>query len=207
MAKPIQEQFGETVIRAFADFARSDIRVPSDLEATEFSHVSDRALRKDLSQVFYGARWLYKLGLALLVRDEERAAHVRAQLVDYGSLVEGLLADSVAHAVRHGHVSGDAYRWSDPDVKKRPINWSVKSIEWQIEKQSFWWIIRVARETGIISDSLRKDLDWLREQRNSVHLRQRSALGQTAFLNQSKRAFELVWETIAQTKSWKALHP
>ncbi|MFN7941594.1 MAG: hypothetical protein U0X73_08325 [Thermoanaerobaculia bacterium] len=206
-AKPIQEQFGEKVIEAFADFARSELKAPDQLEGDEFSHISDTGLRKDLAQVFYGARWLYKLGLALLTRDEERAAHVRAQLLDYGSLVEGLLAHCVAHAVRTKQTTGDAFKWRDPDKKQQPINWNVKDPEAQIGRQSFWWLIRVAWEFAVVPKKLREDLDWLREQRNTVHLRQRSALGQTAYLNHSKRAFELVIQTIAETKAWKATHP
>jgi hypothetical protein len=101
--KPIQEQFGQQVIDAFAKFARSDLRSPADLAANEFSHISDASLRKHLSEVFYGVRWIYKLGLALLTKDEERAAHVRAQIVDYGSVSEGLLSHCVEHAIRNGH--------------------------------------------------------------------------------------------------------
>ena len=205
--KPIQEQFGEMVITAFAEFARSDIKTPPELEAEDFAHVTDFVLRRNLASVFYGSRWLYKLGLALLVHNEERAAHVRAQLVDYGSLVEGLLLDCVAHGIGIGHAKGDAYLWSDPDRKKHSINWNVKNIELQIGRQSFWWLIRVAWEFGVVPGKLRKDLDWLREQRNSVHLRGRSALGQKAFLNQSKRAFSVVVETLDVTKKWKAAHP
>jgi hypothetical protein len=149
---------------------------------------------------------LYKLGLALLSRDEERAAHVRAQLVDYGSVVEGLLSHCVAHSIHSGHTKGDAFRWQDPDKKRHPIDWDLQSPETQIGRQSFWWLIRVAWEFGILATRLREDLDWLRKQRNTVHLRQRSALGQTAYLNQSKRAFELVIKTISETKAWKATH-
>src|SRR3990170_3389411 len=77
--KPIQEQFGEHVIDAFATFARADIRTPDELEAAEFSHVSDASLRQALAQVFYGVRWIYKLGLALLTVKEERADDVARQ--------------------------------------------------------------------------------------------------------------------------------
>src|SRR5438552_1659643 len=36
----------------------------------------------------YGARWLYKLGLGLLVDGDESIAHVRTQVIDYGSICE-----------------------------------------------------------------------------------------------------------------------
>lgn len=205
--RPIQEQFGERVILAFAEFARSDLKLPAELEKDEFAHVADQTLRAELARVFYGARWLYKLGLALLTRDEERAAHVRAQLVDYGSLVEGLLSHCLAHAISTGREKGTSYQFSDPDKKQRPIRWNPKSPETAIGRQSFWWLIRISHDFGVISKSLFDQLDWLREKRNTVHLRQRSSIGHTAYLNHSRKAFGLVIATILETKNWKQRHP
>src|SRR2546425_6866959 len=133
--KPIQELFGQKVIEAFADFARTDLDDPTVLEANSFNHVTDVQLRKELSQVFYGARWIYKLALALLTKDEERAAHVRAQIVDYASVAEGLLSHCVAHAIRRGHTVGTSYRWADPDRQQKPINWTPPSVEGSMRRQ------------------------------------------------------------------------
>jgi len=205
--KPIQEQFGQRVIDAFADFARSDLKTPIELENDEFSHVTNATLRRRLSEVFYGVRWIYKLGLALLTKDAERAAHVRAQIVDYASIAEGLLSDCLAHAIRHGHTSGADYTYRDPVNQLRPITWNVSNPEPMLRRLSLWWFIRIAHEFGIIGPALEADLHWLREQRNTVHLQERSALGQTAFLNQSRKAYGIVTQTIRQTKKWKAAHP
>jgi len=68
-------------------------------------------------------------------------------------------------------------------------------------------MIWIARDFGIINASLEAELDWLRTQRNTVHLQERSAVGKTAFLNQSKRAFDTVTRTIRQTNAWKTAHP
>jgi hypothetical protein len=205
--KPIQEQFGQQVIDAFAQFARSDLRSPDELEANEFAHVSDATLRRRLAEVFYGVRWIYKLGLALLTKDAERAAHVRAQIVDYASVSEGLLADCLAHAIRNGYTTGTGYMFNDPDRQQRPITWNVGNPEPTLRRRNFWWMIRIAREFGIINAALKTELDWLRTQRNTVHLQERSAVGRTAFLNQSKRAFDTVTRTIRQTKQWKTTYP
>lgn len=205
--KPIQEQFGQRVIDAFADFARSDLKTPTELENDEFSHVTNTTLRRRLSEVFYGVRWIYKLGLALLTTDTERAAHVRAQIVDYASVAEGLLADCLAHAIRQGYVTGAAYTYKDPDYQRRPISWNVANPEPTLRRLSFWWFIRIARDFGILGEALADDLHWLRNQRNTVHLQERSAVGQTAFLNQSRRAFTIATQTIRRTKAWKAAHP
>ena len=205
--KPIQEQFGQRVIDAFAEFARYDLKTPPELENDEFSHVTDPTLRQQLAEVFYGVRWIYKLGLALLTEDIERAAHVRAQIVDYASVAEALLADCLDHAIRHGHTTGTAYEYKDPDRQTKRITWNATNPEPMLRRMSFWWYIRIAEDFGVIRPSLAGDLQWLRKERNAVHLMQRSAVGRKAFLNQSRKAFTIVTEAIRQTKSWKGRHP
>jgi hypothetical protein len=91
--KPIQELSGTTIIDAVRDFARADIFDVPQIERQFFSHVADAALRRTLVETLWGARWIYKLGLALLVQDEEQMAHVRCQVIDYRSVCEGLLHD------------------------------------------------------------------------------------------------------------------
>ena len=120
----------------------------------------------------------------------KRAAHVRAQIVDYASVSEGLLADCLTHAIRNGYTTGTGYTFDDPDRRKRPITWNVANPGPTLRYRNFWWMIRIAREFGIISAALAEGTHWLRDQRNTVHLQERSAVGRTAFLNQSKRAYE-----------------
>ncbi|MGW8127703.1 MAG: hypothetical protein ACWGG5_05030 [Stenotrophomonas sp.] len=203
----IQEHFGNKVIEAFANFAREDLDTPEDLEADSFAHITDQKLRKELAQVFYGARWLYKLGLALLAKNEEKAAHVRAQIVDYAAVSEALLSFCISHAIANGYAQGANYQFSDPGKNKKPISWNMASPERQVAKRSMWWLVAIGHEFGIINSTLKKDVDWLREQRNTVHLRARAALGPTAFLNQSMRAFEATTSLVSATKRWMAAHP
>jgi len=205
--KVIQEQFGDKVIEAFAEFAREDLDTPDELEAHTFDHVTDSKLRRELCQVFYGSRWIYKLGLALLTKEEERAAHVRAQIVDYAAISEALLSYCLVHAMKRNYAIGDAYKWNDPGKKKEPLTWDMANPERLMSKRSMWWLVQVARSFNIITTTLEGELQWLREQRNTVHLRARAALGPTAFLNQSKRAFLATTGTITQTKNWSNGHP
>jgi hypothetical protein len=127
--------------------------------------------------------------------------------VDYASVSEGLLADCLAHAIRNGYATGTGYTFDDPDRQQRPIAWNAASPEPTLRRRNFWWMIRIAREFGIINGALATELDWLRTQRNTVHLQERSAVGRTAFLNQSKRAFDAVTRTVRQTKKWKTTYP
>jgi hypothetical protein len=211
MAKLIQEHIGERAIEAFAEFARSDIPDVATLEATQFAYVADFALRKALAQVYYGSRWIYKLGLVMLVKNEERAAHVRAQILDYASICEALLSYTNGHAIDSGNTAGSAHLVSNPDelvaAKRRPIKWQPGKTEACLRKQSFWWQVRIAREFGVITPRVATDLNWLREERNAIHVRQMVALGATAYLKESKRAFETMSECIQKTKVWLAAHP
>lgn len=205
--RPIQEQFGGRVIEAFTEFARQDLEDPAALEANSFNHIADSTLRRELAQVFYGARWIYKVGLALLTKQEERAAHVRAQIVDYAVVCEALLSYCLSHAIRRGHTVGTAYTWNDPDRRRDQLFWNPANPDPTLAKRSMWWLVRIAREFRIITVSLETELQWLRQQRNTVHIRARAALGPTAYLNQSKRAFEATVSTLTQTKAWKAGSP
>ena len=98
-SKPIQEQFGQVIIDAVSQFAAIDLPTVASLESGAFSHVGDAQMRKRLCEVFYGARWIYKLGLALLVKNEQQTAHVRAQITDYGAVCEGVLVDMIDHSM------------------------------------------------------------------------------------------------------------
>ena len=210
MTKPIQELSGERAIEAFADFARSDIPSIDELENGTFRHIKEPKLRRAIAQVFYGCRWIYKLGLVTLARDEERAAHVRAQIVDYASLCEAVLSYCNGHAIDQQYARGTAHLCVNPAepvaAKKRPIDWRRASTDSILRKQSFWWHARIAREFGIIAQDLFDHLDWLRAERNAVHVRQRVALGATAYLNESRRAYQVLMDTAARTKLWMASH-
>lgn len=206
MSKQIQEQFGEKVIQAFTDFARADLKSPVDLERSEFSHIADAELRSALAAAFYGVRWIYKLGLALLTKNEERAAHIRAQIVDYASIVEALLSYHVERAIDKGIAKGRQYQFKLTG-QQQPITWRPGQTATILRKQSFWWLVEVSREFGVIRPKHADDLHWLREERNAVHIRQRVAVGSQAYINQSKRAYELVSEAVRQSKLWSAAHP
>lgn len=204
--RPIQEEFGQVLIDAVITFARADLKTVDELQRDEFSHVTDASLRKALAEVFYGCRWVYKVGLALLTKDAERAAHVRAQLLDYGSVAEGLLSHCIEHAIRGQHTRGNLHEWRDPDKKKTPINWDATNPAPQLEKQSFWWLIRIAEGFGIMDAPTKTAVDRLRNLRNVVHLR-RAATGPRAYLNEAQRAYESVLRLVRQTKTWCKKHP
>ena len=204
MSKPIQEQFGQVMIDAVNSFARQDLQTVAAVEAANFPHIGDVALRHRLAETLYGARWIYKLGLALLVRDAEQVAHVRAQLIDYASVCEGTLLDMIDHAMQIGLLRGSKYRYRDPDKQTQVLAWKVGRHHALLARQSLYWFICVSEEEGIVSSHLAKDLQWLREERNRVHIRSRT---HQSFLGASRDAFDVVLKTINQTRQWKLGHP
>lgn len=203
-SQPIQEQFGQTIIDSIAEFAIRDIDNVATMKKSLFSHISDPALQTTLAETLYGARWIYKLGLALLVRDEEQLAHVRVQLIDYGAVCEGLLVDLIAHGIAKGHLAGARYKFKDVKKLKCPINWSVKDIQKQVARQIFYWQIAVAEEENMISISTAKRLDSLRLDRNTVHMAARTS---RAYIGRSHTAFETLNIAITEAKAWKAANP
>ena len=204
MSKLVQENFGDKIIQSVGDFAKADLRSPAQLEPDEFAHVYDPVLRRTHAETFYGSRWLYKLGLALLVRDAEQMAHVRAQVMDYGAVCEGLLSDALLHAITTNRMAGQKYRFFKFGDPKATINWAVQDKLGQLTRQSFFWHIEVAEEEAIIDGALATRLHTMRKERNTVHMRARTY---KAFVGTSKALFDTTIETIQRTKAWRNQNP
>ena len=204
VSKIVQENFGDAIISAVEAFAKNDLQTVDQIENAQFSHVGDPQLRRALAETFYGARWIYKLGLALLVKNEEQMAHVRAQILDYGAVCEGLLSDCILHALNGGHMNGTKYQYRDTVNLNNGINWNVQDKLRQLTKQSFHWHIEVAQEELIISAAAAARLHGMRRERNTIHLRERTY---RAFIGTSKTLFGTANEVITATKAWKQAHP
>lgn len=200
--KLIQEQFGQELIDAVAKFAKSEISSPDELGVEKFDHVADHELRRALAETLYGARWLYKLGLALLVSGDERSAHVRMQVIDYASICEALLADMILQAQGSGKVSGDQYKFTDFQ-KKRSLDWNVNPRK-QVHKTTFEWRIKVSEEFEIIDAKLANSLNAIRGHRNTVHLTQKIQQGVPYYIGMAQRSFNVMNKLIKVTRKWRA---
>jgi hypothetical protein len=205
-SKVIQEQFGQEIIDAMARFAKRDIKEPAALAADEFSHVHDLALRSALAETLYGTRWLYKLGLALLVNNVEQFAHVRAQIIDYASIAEALLADAIVQAHAKGKLAGTQYLKKYPSGKT-PLTWNPADPSKTVARTTFEWRIKVAHESGIIDATLSGQLNSIRARRNTVHLTAKVMAGVVYYAGLAKRSHEAMHETIRQTKAWVVANP
>lgn len=201
--RPIQEQFGDTIIEAIRQFARADMEPVAVLEVKLFGHIGDLFRRRVLAETLYGARWIYKLGLALLVRDEEQMAHVRAQVLDYGSICENLLLDMILRALKKGIMTGTKYKFSDTRRLRNPINWTT-GVEYNLGRQTYYWHIAVAADETIIDQPLAAKLHALRKERNTVHLMSRTY---KAFLGTSMKSYQTLMDTVNQTRIWSRAHP
>ncbi|MDF3126988.1 hypothetical protein [Rheinheimera sp. 1928-s] len=199
--KKIQEQFGQVFIDAMAEFAKKDIKPTAELESDEFSHVQNADLRKALSETLYGTRWLYKLGLALLATNEEQYAHVRAQIIDYASICEALLADVISQGYSTHKLSGTQYQHFDLQCRK-VMHWNNTDPLVSVNKTSFEWRIKVALESGIIDATLNSSLNGMRSKRNTVHLTNKIMSGVTYWAGFAKRSHTTMYQLITQSKAW-----
>jgi len=202
----IQAQFGQAVIDSIADFAKKEISNPATIAANEFSHVTHPDMKKALSETLYGARWLYKVGLALLTTNLEQSAHIRTQVIDYASICETLLADMLLRAHEKGILAGQQSKFIDLK-KNRSLNWNPTDPFKTINITTFEWRIKVAEEEGIIDSALAKNLNAIRFHRNTVHLTLKVMLGQAYYVGLAKRSYTTLHELIQQTKAWVIANP
>jgi hypothetical protein len=210
VSEKVPEQFGNAMIKAVREFAHNEIPDTVDLDENWFEHVKNVDTRNAICETYYGARWLYRIGLALLVSDIERFAHVRAQIIDYGSICEALLAEMIVHGLTIGIMTGTQYQYiSATHIQKNKI--TFHTYRGGVAKQTFWWCIAVAKEESIIDEYLEKELIKLRDMRNTVHLTEKikaQKINKRDYtLGESAVALKTLEKTIYQTKSWFAKHP
>ena len=188
-------------IDAMASFAKKDIKTTDELESDEFSHVQNQDIRQALAETLYGARWLYKLGLALLATDKEQYAHVRAQIIDYASICEALLADILAQGYSINRLQGNQFQYFDVRCTRR-MRWNNNDPLSSINNTTFEWRIKVAEESQIIDVQLARSLNGMRSKRNTVHLTRKIMSGVTYWSGFAKRSHTTMFHLISQTKSW-----
>ncbi|MGE1530700.1 hypothetical protein [Pseudomonas putida] len=204
--KIIQEQFGQAVIDSFLDFAKSKIPDPDQLDAKWFDHIQEKNIREALVDTYYGSRWMYRIGLGLLVKDRERLAHIRAQVIDYASICETLLSEMIVHGIEKSHLTKTQWEYADFNKSKnKKINWkNIKKTRDRVSKLSFAWYIKVCEEENIIDATLAKSLESQRVLRNTVHLTERARANNTYSLRASDDALKAMQATINQTKKWRS---
>lgn len=205
----IQEQFGQASINAFVEFCRADIRSVAELEAVEFSHVADPALRGYVAQTFYGARWLYKLGLGMLVQGDEAIAHVRTQVIDYGSICEALLSDCLLHGIQHNAMTGTKHLTKDcrPINPRNVIGWVPATAQAKMKDRTFWWLIEVAGDEHVLTPAQKGAVTKLRKLRNTVHITELATTQAQYYRTLAKLSLRTVLDTNVATRAYKVAHP
>lgn len=205
-AKTVQVGLGEAVVRAIQEFASSDIESVQALESGLFRPVKDSKLRRKLAETLFGARWLYKLGLVTLATKERRAAHVRAQIIDYSAICEATLVDAITHGIVDSHLKGTAWQ----TFRNKPCSWpaTASGVRRQIRKErNFYWLIEVGKDEKIFPADLADRLHWLRERRNSVHIAEMAAVDEKVYLSTSRDAFQIMKTCVERVGTWLQVHP
>lgn len=204
----VQVGLGQAVITAISDFALADVPAVEDLEKTTFKYVRDKELRRRVAETFFGARWLYKLGLVTLATGTCRAAHVRAQVIDYAAICEAVLVDALTHAVHRRHLAKKM--WLLDRRGKTASAWptTLDKIGVVLRRgRDFRWMIDVAVEEGIVGTGLGPDVHWLRERRNKVHIAEMVAMAEKTYLNTSLKAYNVMMQCTERVGHWMSLHP
>lgn len=208
--KPIQEQLGQALMDAVSEFARRDIGTSDEITKKYFHHISDNQLQKDLTETLYGARWLYKLGLAVLAAKQEKAAHIRAQVIDYAAICEAVLADVIFQGSLKGKLAGDQYKYASTNstsASPKLIDWTVtdeKKIKRSVYATSFEWRIKVAEQSSIIDSQLAEAITTMRKNRNSVHLTNKIGKNTKYILKMAIDANSTINELAKQTQKYVA---
>jgi hypothetical protein len=204
-AAAIELHLGAVVLDAIHEFALYHVQSPAELETTTFSFIKDPKLRSRLSETLFGARWLYKLGLVTVAADARRAAHVRAQIIDYASICEGVLVDAVTHGLVRGHFTGKAageIGFVGPGSSRGAVQTRVRK-----RYGSFAWMLKVAREERMVDLPLWERVDWLRDRRNGVHVAEVAATDVRMLIDASRHAYTTMVGTIDQIGAWVTHHP
>ncbi|MFN8177686.1 MAG: hypothetical protein U0167_07160 [bacterium] len=210
--QPLKTRLGQIIMDSVCEFALRDERSVDELEGGTFGRVRDPALRRTLGETLFGARWLYKLGLVTYATNERRAAHIRAQIIDYAAICEAVLGDALAHGIAARHFATDAHEWGSPRTRSgKRISWSAATIEKQLRKEwpcnTFNWKIAVAAANALVDTRRARDLDTLCRRRNKVHLAERASIARREYIDESADAFRTMCEVVDQVGGWQALHP
>jgi hypothetical protein len=178
----VQEIIGQAAIQSIGEFARRDIDSVQKCETSLFAFVKDPILRRSLSEAFYGARWLYKLGFCLQVTDVESRAHVRVQITEYGAITEALL--------KYGLVE-----WTSMDEYS---DWRSAGY------RSFYDSISDAATCEAIPGELATRLHRLRKDRNAIHISPTRIPEAVYVRARSKAGMQVVLDTAEAVRIWQS---
>lgn len=193
--RQVQDSLGDRFIAAMREFIQADIPDVATLEKQKFAFVKDPDRRSAIATAFYEARWIYKAGLALLVQDQAQNAHVRCQAFLYGSVCEGSLRDLIEYGRSASLLKGTMATFRDPPRCAQPLPANAKP-SW-----SFYHLIHIAKDEGVISELLAKRLQDLRKGRNSVHV-STSSRPDTFYLGRGRSFFQATTDLMSAAEGW-----
>jgi hypothetical protein len=199
---------GQSVMDAVTEFALLDEPSVEHLEADTFRRVKDPRLRNALARTLFGARWLYKLGLVTYATSDRRAAHIRAQLIDYGAICEAVITDMLAYGIERSLLKGMSHRYANARGKTgKELTWSGTEPRRQLRLPpcNFSWKIDVAQDEHVLAPTFAVEVHRLRKMRNTVHLAER--VGSPEYLKASADAYSIMHKCVERCGHWLDMHP
>lgn len=216
-----KKQLDPQIATAVVNYCNKDLVPDADYDAEEqfesewfenyFDFLGDENLKKHLGTAFYQARFMYKLMSALRLPKAKHQGIVKFQIIQYASIYEAILdyilkrdfEDEITE--RHGDMVYTPVPALSKDTKifykENPI-YSCQKVKKKkaIRFMRIDWRTAFAVEKGIISEDVSKRICALYDLRNNVHILKATRNNYFPTIRQSKDAFELMEEFVAQVK-------
>lgn len=150
----------------------------------EFDFIEDIELRKRLAQEFYVARYIYKLGEALLVDGDRLHAHVKFQIVQYASIYEAIIVHLLwGKFSEHSVLAEIQYHETFKNAGKFPEDINVSNTDGEeiflcVKRQEktnpfsikFDDKVNAAVKIGFVESSIGEEVKEFYRLRNAIHL-------------------------------------
>lgn len=220
-----KKQLDSQIATSVVNYCNKDLVPDADFDAEEqfesewfedyFDFLGNADLKKHLGSAFYQARFMYKLMSALRLPKAKHQGIVKFQIIQYASIYEAILdyiierdfkdeimekyADTIYSPVpalsKDTNVTykGSKIYPCQKSTKKKSIK--VMRIDWRTD---------FAVEKGIITQDVKDRICSLYDLRNNVHILKATRSNYFPQIKQSKEAFELMEEFVAQVKTYCA---
>lgn len=176
---PLSSEIRQEVLEYCDRHVESRSRIPS-----YFDFIDDVALRNQIVSEYVAARYIYKLGEALLVDEERLHAHVKFQIVQFASIYEVMIVYMLWEKFReHEAVRKIEYHDTYKRIAKLPNNVrlvgkpdiGLSICERSAEKTAVQSIkfddkVNASVEIGFIDAEIADEIKLFYKMRNGIHI-------------------------------------
>lgn len=216
-----KKQLDPQIATAVVNYCNKDLVPDADYDAEEqfesewfesyFDFLGDENLKKHLGTAFYQARFMYKLMSALRLPKAKHQGIVKFQIIQYASIYEAILDYIIERdfkdeiMTKYADTVYSLVPALSKDTKVTYKGNTVYSCRKTTKKKSIKslridWRTDFAVEKGIITEDIKNRICSLYDLRNNVHILKATKNNYFPQIKQSRDAFELMEEFVAQVK-------